>query len=753
MVLIGEGISIMAGIPVFIIFFSIFVLGTMGLIGKKKVWKWYLIFPMFFLIAFFRMEWAEKKVLIVSDVKTHIEGNVNKVVEKEGYRQIYLYGASAGENEIIRLTGIILNDTGMKQELLPGDKISCDAELKQYAPASNPGNFDARRYYASLNIDYYAWTDDIRMEDKSDNLWIQGIFLLKKKLLASFEQISVGEDAGIYSSILLGEKSLLDSDIKKLYQVNGMAHILAISGLHVSILGLGFYKLLRKCSIPFLPCFLMSFVAILSYGIMTGNSVSTVRAIIMFLMGTLGDVLGRTYDILSGLGLSAVMLILIFPQIIYNSGFWLSFLAVFGIVAVKPVFDSFFCRGNFKKKVFGKLLDAFHASLAVTVTTLPIILNSYFEVPVYSVFLNLFVIPLMTCLMVSAAAGGIVGIFCVPAGAFLIGMAHYILTFYEWICNAFMKLPSAIVILGKPSAWQIVIYYLLLALAVVCVHGKRTWKIPITSICAAVMILTVRNMPDFMVRMLDVGQGESIHVSSAGVCMLVDGGSTSNHRLGEYCLIPYLKFQGIRHVDYMVMTHADEDHISGLLEIMENEQIKVNNLILPDVKEKSKGYMKMEDAARNAGIDIHYIHSGMSFACGKITVKCLYPFEKQEYDSENDYSTVLLLSYDGLDLLLTGDIGDKGENEMLSGGLLKDVDILKAAHHGSRYSTSKEFLKTVLPEITLISCGANNSYGHPHEELLIRLEEAGSSILTTPEYGAITIEMGKRMKVYGYKNI
>lgn len=745
MVLLGEAVSIVAGMPLFIIIFSMLMFLNIGLIWKKKVWKWYLIFPMFTLIAFFRMEWAGRESSVDSDTQYHIEGKVNKIVEKEGYRQIYLYGAAASamnDDDMITVKGVIINDSDMKQEILPGDLISCDVFLKQYEKAGNPGNFDARRYYASLNIDCYAWTDAVRLEKQADNPWIQGIFRLKKRLLSAYEQIGIGEDAGIYSSIVLGDKTTLDAHVKKLYQMNGMAHILAISGLHVSILGMGFYKILRKCCIPFFSCFIMSFLVILSYGIMTGSSVSTVRAIVMFLMGIFGDVLGRTYDILSALGLSAVILILIYPKIIYNSGFLLSFLAVVGVVVVKPALDYLFRTGDLKGKFYGNILNAFTASLAVSVTTFPVILDCYHEVPVYSVFLNLLVIPLMTFLMISAVAGGIIGLFCVPVGAFCVGAAHYVLVFYEWICNVFLRLPFSVVILGKPSALQIVSYYLLLAVSVICIQKSR--KVLLVSVCAAVICMTVRMAPDFMVRILDVGQGDGIHVSSDGINMLVDGGSTSKNSIGEYCLIPYLKSQGVRRIDYMVMTHADADHMNGLLEIIEDGQLQVGYLILPRIEEKSDGYKKMEHAAENAGITICYIHSGESFECGKIKVKCLHPCINQDYDSENDYSTVLLLSYDGLDVLLTGDVEDNGENEMLSLDLLEDVDVLKAAHHGSRYSTDRDFLNAVQPEIALISCGKNNIYGHPHEELMQRLEDAGAQIYVTARDGAITVTKNRR---------
>lgn len=754
MVLLGEILSILAGTTVLIVVLLGLVLFVAVLIQRKKVWKWYLIFPIIVLVSFWRMEWASEESYVDSNVQYHIVGKVNKVVEKEENRQIYLYGAKAyaliGEAfvEPITLKGIILWEDSMEGEILPGDVISCNTYLNTYDVARNPGNFDAKVYYGTQNIEFYGWAKEIQFEDRNDNPWVKGIFELKGRIKESFEEVSMGVDAGIYSSLVLGDKSLLDVEIKNLYQVNGIAHILAISGLHVSIIGFGLYKLLRKGYLPFWVCFVISFLIIVSYGIMTGNSVSSVRAIVMFLMRIFADVLGRGNDILSGMGFSAVIILWMYPKMIYNSGFLLSFLAVLGIVVIKPAFDYLFRKEDWKKHPLRVVLDGFLTSLSINLATLPVILNSYYEIPVYSVFLNIIIVPLMTFLMVSSVVGGILGMFCVPLGAFCVGLAHYILAFYEWICRLFLKLPGSVLILGEASAWQVFFYYLCIVVMVLCIMKSR--KIQVFLMCLALVVITFRSQKDFVLRMLDVGQGDSIHISSKGVEMLVDGGSTSEKEVGKYRLIPYLKSQGVSQIDCMVISHADTDHISGLLEILEDGQIRVNMLMLPNVTEKSANYQKIEALAKKSDVPIQYIYAGTEFVCGEITVKCLHPGKKYVAESENDSSAVLLLSYGTTDVLLTGDVEDRGENAMLKENVLHDIDILKVAHHGSRYSTDEEFLDVIMPEMALISCSEGNSYGHPHEETLQRLEAVGCEILTTPECGAITVKIDEEIEVYGF---
>ncbi len=763
MVLLGVLLGSGAGRGWLLAVFLSLSLMILCLIYHKKVWKWYLLFPCFMAVAFFRMEWANEPSALGENLSCEIVGKVNKVVEKDEYRQIYLYQPQvlvsdedlSGTRQNMTIKGILVQDKNTAQELIPGDVIFCKGVLCDFEKARNPGNFDSYEYYQTLNIDKYVWTEQVEIWKKNENLWIRGIFAFKKMLKDSYRKIGTGADAGIYASIVLGDKSMLDADIRMLYQINGIAHILAISGLHVSILGMGLYQTLRKCCVPFLPCFLICSLLIVSYGIMTGNSISSIRAISMFLLAVFANVLGRTYDILSALAFSASLLILIFPKIIYNSGFWLSFLAVAGIVVIKPVIDYVFwneCQVRKKKitlRIRSPLLSSLSASRSVSIATLPVLLVSYYEVPLYAVFLNLFVLPLMGLLMMSAVCGGIVGIFFLIPGVFFAGAGHYILQFYEIICHFFLNLPNAVLILGKPHLLQILFYYLSLAAA--CVFAQKSRKKVLFLTVLALFLLMLRFPKDCQIRMLDVGQGDGIHVSSDGWNLFVDGGSSSEKKVGTYRIIPYLKSQGIRKIDFWVMTHADADHINGMTEVFLDGQIKIGCLVMPTIKEKSNQYLEVEEAAQRAKIPIYYIQAGKEFTCGKVKVSCLHPAGDYEFHSENDSSTVLKLSYGEMDMLLTGDIEETGEQSMLSREVLSDVEILKVSHHGSRYSTGPDFLSAVKPEIALISCAQKNSYGHPHKELLERLEEVGTKVFRTDESGAIEIKIeGDEMVVSGY---
>lgn len=758
MLLLGELISMYAGISILIIVLTAAAGILAVLVLQRKIWGFYFFLLFFFVLGFFRMEQIENASSIPSDGIYRITGRIDKIVEKDGYRQLYLYDAAAQNGQKrFPVLGIILNiseeNPAFSEAYLPGDVVAAQVSLKEYENARNPGNFDAKKYYETMNITCYGWCDEVTVIQKNNNPVMKGIFYIKSRLKTVYEQIGIGGDAGVYCSLALGDKSMLDATIQLLYQVNGIAHILAISGLHISILGMGFYKLLRRCYIPFWGSFLCGSFVMVSYGIMTGNSVSTVRAVFMFLCCIFADVLGKTYDSISALSLAAVWILVSYPKMIWNTGFLLSFLAVMGVVIVKPAISKSF--GNPENK----FLDAFFVSLGVTMTTLPVLLSAYYETAVYAVFLNLIIIPLMSLLMISVVFAGILGMFSLKLGTFFVGTAHYILMFYQWICGIFQKLPHAVVILGKPEKIMVCAYYLLLAAFVFLMYSEIREKIPhrktvfcVTAILC-IICMKMHFQPAFFMRMLDVGQGDAIHIRADGENMLIDGGSSDVKNVGKYRLLPYFKSQGITKLEYVVLTHADYDHYGGLLELMEEGSISIEYLLLSDVTLKSENYRKVEQAAENAGISIKYVSMGTIFSCGSSQIKVLYPQKGASYRDENDCSIVLKLTYENFTALFTGDIGINGEEKMAEMHVLEDVDLLKVAHHGSKYSTGENFLHAVQPKLALISCGEDNSYGHPHGELMKRLEERNLSIWITKQSGAITVIPDRRgIKVASYCN-
>ena len=257
--------------------------------------------------------------------------------------------------------------------------------------------------------------------------------------------------------------------------------------------------------------------------------------------------------------------------------------------------------------------------------------------------------------------------------------------------------------------------------------------------------------------MLDVGQGDGLFLrTEGGTACLIDGGSSDIKQVGRYRILPFLKERGVGRLDYVLVTHTDGDHISGIRELLEQAGepggIRVETLLLSEQSAAEEAGLQLIELAAQAGTSVRQIEAGMVLADGSASISCIHPGRGSFYADKNAGSLVLRLTYGDFSILLTGDLEETGEREILDAGEELTCDVLKAGHHGSRFSTTEEWMEKAAPKLTLISCGKNNSYGHPHEETIARIREAGSGVLMTPEQGAVTIySNGRDFWAEGFK--
>ena len=247
------------------------------------------------------------------------------------------------------------------------------------------------------------------------------------------------------------------------------------------------------------------------------------------------------------------------------------------------------------------------------------------------------------------------------------------------------------------------------------------------------------------ITMMDVGQGDGILIESeTGKNYYIDGGSTTVKEVGKYRIVPCLKSKGISSIDYLILTHMDQDHISGATEMLEKckepGNVKIKNLLMPDTACKDEAYENMLKLAKKQNVSVMYLKKGDKLIDGMLSMNCLHPVSGFETEDRNDYSTVLLLNYKNFDMLFTGDVSNEGEQAVIDNPDLAQCDVLKAAHHGSKYTNSEDLLSIVKPAYTVISAAKDNDYGHPHKEVLERLDTCGSEHFCTIDYGAIKIK-------------
>lgn len=769
-----------------------------------------------------------------------------------------------------------------------GSLVILKGTLKNFQQPTNPGQFNAPFYYQILRISFRLNQAEIQV--KSDRFYkiAEGLYQLRRKAGSKVDALLPEQEASVMKTMLLGEKGILDEEIKGLYQRNGIAHILAISGLHISMIGMGLYQLLRRAGLKIKLSAILASMIIVLYGMMTGFAVSAIRAIAMFLLQMLAQILGRTYDRITALAVAAVLVLVEQPLYLFHSGFQFSFLCVLGISLILPVL------GNVRK---GKKLFEGVALMAVT---LPVYLGVFYQIPVYSMFLNFIVLPMMSILMGAGIVMILAAFLCTPLAIPAAWLITGILMVYERLGLFTEQLPHHYWTPGCPAKWQLAVYVAVLIIIAAlgrtkrkavlyqrdcihkdCIHrrggcakeilqedppchevlqyemsqyersqhgmaqynipryevsqyeipqyemqNKRirriachggkwisTYGIPV-GICwvfllLGVVILTWRFRPELQVTFLDVGQGDCIFLQTEdGDSYLTDGGSSSVSKVGKYRMIPFLKYQGASQIKAVFVSHADSDHYNGIAELLEQaelEGIRVENLVLTDIADecRSEGYEELVELAGQNGITVQLLHEGQQLQDGELLFQCLHPSKGYRAEDLNETSMVLLVTYREFSMLLTGDVQGAGEehltqelqdwkepgvtqmqdvirisgeeesmeeqsiederieeqieekrpqNKMGANHTETELTILKVAHHGSKNSTSEEFLKAANPKIAIISCGKGNRYGHPHEETLERLEKVDIPWFCTKDYGAITVTVDdkSRVQVRGY---
>lgn len=683
---------------------------------------------------------------------------------------------------------------GMGQ-LQPGDWIVCQGELTALSQPANPGEFNSQVYYQSKGISCQFFADSFVCVKRGGLSLTRIAFWVRRAVAGVYDRI-LGEDyAALLHAMVLGDKGALSEEQKLRYEENGVAHLLSVSGLHVSIMAGSWFRFLRKRKLPYGPACAGGLLLLIFYGCLTGFGNSILRAVIMYGVFLGAEYFGAGYDMTSSMSLAGILMLLESPWRLLEGGCQMSFAAVFAIGYVLPWVkelakkrkgeeDGRIRRFARWRKGMG---DALLSSVVISAVTLPVVLRVFYTFSPYSVLINLIVIPCMTPMMVSGIVAGVTGVFLLPAakwagtlltrGLFLPAVG--VLGFFDFFLEHMRQLPGAVWTAGCPTFLEMGILYLLEGL-LLYIWYRRRWRLGVRALLLMGPWFVLAPSGPLRVTMLDVGQGDSILLQlPGGENVLIDGGSTSRQAVGQYVIAPALRYYGIAEIDYVVATHMDADHISGIEELFAMGY-PIRRVLLPAASEESaqdgeeQGVAEELEAfasqAEEAGAEVIYMERGDSIrfagdSSGALFAKdgsgpilrCLHPYAGFESGDKNAASLVFYLQYDGFDALFTGDLEKEGEEVLCSylesellgqDGQNPGVELLKVAHHGSRYSTGERFLKLIRPHTALISAGEYNRYGHPHGETLERLRDCGTDVYETAENGAIFVETdGKRWAV------
>ena len=703
------------------------------------------------------------------------QGSVDKILKTQYGYNVYLKNALINNREC----GNIIAYFQSEPDLKIGNKIYLKGKIQQFEVARNKGNFDSKKYYLSIGITTKIAVKEYYVSDDNYDFLRDKLCTLREYVVGMFSKLCdtngkdkwlYGNKAGIFSAILMGDKTELNQEIKDLYSLSGIAHILAISGLHISLIGMFLYSLLRK-RFSFATSSALTIAVVTLFAITSGMGIATIRAFVMFILKLIGEILGRKYDYITAISLSALILLADNPFIIINSGFQMSFCAMITITIIWP-------KVVYLINIKSKIANSIVFSLCIGIFMNPVIAYNYFQLPTYSFMLNIIVVPLLGIVVISAIAGSGMGFLSILMGKTALTPGCLILEVYTFLCENVLKIPGAVIVVGKPTIKIIVLYYMVIVFFLFCFtlvrknyekdcnikemideNGKK--------VISSQIILKKQRKFDFKIRLavvgisilsgffiyytpskgldiqfMDVGQGDGIFIKADdGTTITIDGGSSDVKNVAKYRMIPCIKASGTGVIDYAVITHADKDHISGIEEILNmntENGLTIRNLVMPHVSYEDEAYDELLTAAKTKGIQVLYIKEGDTMKLGKVEIKCIHPDGKYIFDNRNDYSTVLSLKYENFSALFTGDIPAEIEKSIIN-KIDNNYTILKVAHHGSKYSSDMEFLKKVMPAYSVISVGGDNSYGHPGTETINKLKSLNSKILRTDLSGEIEI--------------
>lgn len=613
------------------------------------------------------------------------------------------------------LEGKILLYTSGDRIVRPGDFLRFDGKLEEWEDSTNPGQFSSRHYYFSKGIYYHVYSKNVEVKGHQKVYFTEILSQCKKYIKHQLKMQYKQEVRRFFYGMLLGDKNELSDEVKDDFKESGLIHLLAVSGLHISLAGRRFYQLVRRRSGNFIIGSFAGMSGAVFYCALTGGSGSSLRAVIMLCVYFLSEILGEHYDMLSAGAFAGSILLMIRPYRVYDTGFLYSFTAVFVIGLYQ----------NVKPKIRGrcyKLKESLIFCIFIQMGMLPLVVYFQYEAPIFSFLANIVAIPLATYGFTFAFL-----LIFLPYTVFHEGIS-WMIEAVLWISR---QSYGMLTVGHVPFLW-VILFYLMLGL---CLWRKNEIKRHIRISLAYMIMIILIWIP--MTRkksltFLDVGQGDCFVADTKAGLFISDGGSSSEDQVGRYRILPYIKYLGYQKVQIAIISHMDTDHYSGLMELLEMGRIKY--LGLPEIP-KDKAMEKLIKTAKKKGTIIFYLSKGRQITTKNVSLKVLHP-EKNSHMEKNAASLVMQGNMLGYRVLLTGDVEKEGEESLLLQDLER-VDLLKAAHHGSKNSTSNEFLQKVRPKHTIISCGKHNRYGHPHLETIHRLQMYQTKIHRTDQSGAI----------------
>ncbi|MBQ7785836.1 MAG: DNA internalization-related competence protein ComEC/Rec2 [Clostridia bacterium] len=538
-----------------------------------------------------------------------------------------------------------------------------------------------------------------------------------------------GHQAPLFMGMMLGDKRGMEQEFASALRLTGTAHILTVSGLHLSMIAAVIGWLIRRMPIGRGLGFCVQGIFLIGFTGLTGAAPGTVRACIMSLMREWARIRGKKYEPLSGLAAAALGMTLVSPLLAMHTSFQFSFFVVLGIQLLMPgMFRLAKCLRHLHSGL-GYAANAVSVSLAAQIAALPMQLMLYGYVPVLSLPMNVLCGSLMPVMLLGAWGCMLLSWVFMPGARVLSRILISIADAFEILSIQMAAFNWSILRLPAPSGFSVLLFAVFMMLVSSIIRLGRMRK----AACALVIVClaggyALRFDPSARYVQLDVGQGDAAVIRKGRSAVLFDVGPSDS-----YDMLRYLRHEGLA-LEGVILSHLDEDH-AGALGTLINSEIDIPVIVMAYGAVDREVSLAVEEALDKAllnQIDIRTVRAGDSMSVMGMDIQVLSPMD--HFEGSNDRSLLLYAQMEGVSMMLTGDLPSAREPV-----ILPRCDLLKVAHHGSKYASSDAFLNTVQPELALISVGANNSYGHPGERVLNTLEQIGARVLRTDESGCITV--------------
>ena len=736
---------------------------------------------------------------VIHHFDTHpwkVAGVIDTPVAKYSNRKKFILRTETleGNNKSFPVTGKIrVTVSGHGLKLSMGDRIVFSGRMKSIRNFNNPGGFDYKRYMAFRKVygTAYVSAQKLTLLKRNSETGISMIIAnARRKISDLIDQTGHGKEQGVLKALIVGNRNSISKELKEAFNRAGIGHLLAISGLHIGIVATAaflFFKYLLSHIKRLLwhawtkkGAVILSVIPVFVYGMLSGMSPSTQRAVIMVTVFLMAFLFEREHDPINTLAVAAMLILIVHPPSLFSISFQLSFTAVLAIIyGLSRVQSPWVSEsGGIKKpksfKVATKLFYFFMASFFAILGTMPLAMLYFNQISLVGLLANFIIVPLIGFVVVPL---GLLAVFlypltvsvalgCLKAGAFVLAQAIGVINF-------FADLPFAAVKTVTPSYFEIgcfyVLFWAILNLKLVSsktpaekdkVPGKSFIQKPAAIVVLLAMLALSADAcfwlnnrfwhDDLRVTMIDVGHGNAALLElPKGYNILIDGGGFSDNSvfdIGARIIAPFLWQKKIKTVDTLVLSHPNSDHLNGLIYIAEHFNVK--NVWANNEAANTLGYKKfMETINKNKihmpeykeVVGIHDINGVRLDICYP-SLDFIKKRKLERWRNVNNNSMVLKASFGSESFLFPGDIEIRAEYELvaIAGDKLKST-VLLAPHHGSKTSSSEMFIEKVNPKVIIISSGRKSRFGFPHPSVLKRYKEKGCRILGTARNGAVSM--------------